>query len=244
MHRFEEWLFKKSTVIGFCLFFFASAYLMINFDHIVDYGTASSLAILAYALPSFIALYRDIGARKTVAVLIILGILPVAIEGLAILTGVPYGYFRYSERMGFLLYDMVPLSLAFGYLPILLGSITVASQIDSYSRFRFTVIGTIINLLIDLVLDPASVSNEFWFWKNPGWYYGVPIVNYIGWIFTGFLYISIFYQIAGKKLPLSNKITSSLMYILSLWSSYLLQKALYFPGLMGVFILFFLALNY
>ena len=244
MGRFEEILFRKSTVIGLCAFFFASAYLMINYEDIVDYGIAASLAILAYALPSFIALFREIGPRKTVPVLLVLGIIPAAVEALAILTGFPYGHFTYSERMGPLLFGLVPPSLVFAYLPILLGSIAVASQIEHTNRLRFTLIATVINLMIDLVIDPASVSNGFWAWKTPGLYYGVPLVNFLGWLFTGFVYISIYYQIAGDELPLGTRITSSLMYILSLWSSYLLQKGLFFPGLLGVSILIILGLRY
>lgn len=237
-------LFQKSTVTVLCLFFFGSAYLMINFEHIVDYGSASSLAIIAYAIPCLIAVYRETDSRKTIIVLLILGTLPVAVETLAIFTGFPYGFFTYSDRMGFLLFDTVPPSLTFGYLPILLGSIAVASQIEHIDRFRFAGIGTVINLLIDMVIDPASVANGFWAWEKPGIYYGVPIVNFLGWILTGFIYINIYYQIAGDLLPLSTRVTSSLMYILSLWSSYLLQKALYFPGILGVTILLVLWKRY
>jgi putative membrane protein len=244
MLKAEEFLFRRSTVLGLCLFFFGSAYLMINFEHMVDYGGAASVAIIAYSFPSFIALYRDIGGRKTAYVLLILGLLPVLVEGLAIITGFPYGHFTYSDRMGFLLFDLVPISLAFGYLPILLGSITIASKIESSNRLRFTIIGTIINLMIDLVIDPASVSNGFWSWRNGGLYYGVPIINFVGWLFTGFLYISIFYQLAGDCLPLKSQVTSSLMFILSLWSSFLLLENVLFPGILGFAYLVFLTHEY
>jgi len=244
MQRFEAYLFNKSTVTGVCLLFFASAYLMINFEQLVDYGSVASLAILAYSLPCFISLFREIGRRKIIIVLFVLGTVPVIVEALAIRTGFPYGHFTYSDRMGYLLFDTVPPSLALGYLPILIGSIAVASQFESKNRLRFAFIGTVINMLMDMVIDPASVSNGFWAWENTGIYYGVPIVNFLGWLLTGFIYINIYYQIAGENLPLSSRITTSLMYIISLWSSYLLQKSLYFLGILGIVIVIILLRRY
>jgi bisanhydrobacterioruberin hydratase len=38
---------------------------------------------------------------------------------------------------------------------------------------------------IDLVLDPAAVNLGLWGWENPGFYYGVPLINFFGWLVSG-----------------------------------------------------------
>ena len=64
-------------------------------------------------------------------------------------------------------------------------------------------IPSILLVAIDLVLDPIAVDEKRWFWENPGSYYGVPVLNFIGWFFTSLLIISTFklfhYQIKIDK---------------------------------------------
>jgi len=237
-------LYEKKVVVAFCLISFTLAYPMIEFENLATYGGISSLAVLVISLPCLIALYQEIGQQKTVRVLLVLGILTVVVEAVAVKTGLPYGKFSYSERMGYLLFDTVPPTIAFGYLPILLGSMAVAGKFKPEGRWRFTTLTAAINLLMDMVIDPAFVSNGFWAWENQGFYYGVPLVNFLGWALTGFTYANIYYQIVGGEIPLSPRITTSLLYILSLWTSYLLQKSLLFPRALGAVTLAILISEY
>jgi len=50
-------------------------------------------------------------------------------------------------------------------------------------------------MIIDLVLDPIAVDEKRWKWENPGSYYGVPILNFIGWFITAYLILWIFSMI-------------------------------------------------
>ena len=47
-------------------------------------------------------------------------------------------------------------------------------------------------VLIDLILDPIAVDEKRWSWKKSGTYYGVPFLNFVGWLFTTFLILFIF----------------------------------------------------
>ena len=47
-------------------------------------------------------------------------------------------------------------------------------------------------VLLDLVLDPIAVDEKRWSWKKPGAYYGVPLLNFVGWLFTTFLILFVF----------------------------------------------------
>jgi putative membrane protein len=45
----------------------------------------------------------------------------------------------------------------------------------------------------DFMLDPtASTINHYWIWENGGGFFGVPFVNYLGWLMTVFIFFSIF----------------------------------------------------
>ena len=33
----------------------------------------------------------------------------------------------------------------------------------------------------DLIFDPTEVSRGLWVWEKSGWYYGIPIENFLGW---------------------------------------------------------------
>ena len=35
-------------------------------------------------------------------------------------------------------------------------------------------------VVCDLVLDPAAVRLGFWAWYDPGPYFGVPVINFLG----------------------------------------------------------------
>lgn len=225
------------------LLFFVSSYFMIRFQDVKVFSQISSLLIVLFAIPSYYSLIRSLGSTKGVKIIVILSILPVIIEGVAVMTGFPYGGFEYGDRLGWLVFGLVPPSISFAYLPMLLGSLYFASKRSKdYATFCF--VASIFNLIVDLVIDPAAVDIGFWSYSTQGFYFGVPLSNFLGWLITGFLYASIFYRIAGRdSLPLSEGVSISLIWILSFWSGYLLQVSLFIPGLVGLAILSYLLME-
>ncbi len=108
------------------------------------------------------------------------------IELAGVLTGLPYGEFSYGIELGPMLAGLVPLGLPVFYFPILLNSYLLASlflgETTVGRRFVLT-LGTVLTL--DLLLDPGAVALGFWAWDSPGAYYGVPAINYAGWLLSG-----------------------------------------------------------
>ncbi|MBD3206149.1 carotenoid biosynthesis protein [Candidatus Bathyarchaeota archaeon] len=228
---------QKRIILVSSLLFFVSSYFMIRFQDVKVFSQISSLFIVIFALPSYYSLIRSMGTSKGAQILVILSILPVIVEGLAVRTGFPYGGFEYGDRLGWLLFDLVPPTISFAYLPMLLGSLKFASK-RSKELFTFCFVASIFNLMVDLVIDPAAVDIGFWLYSKQGFYFGVPLSNFIGWLITGFVYALIFYQIAGRdSLPLADGVSISLIWILSFWSGYLLQVDLFIPGLLGLAVL-------
>jgi putative membrane protein len=181
-----------------------------------------------------------LGFRRGFIIIITLSIFPVIIEGIAVLTGFPYGEFEYGNSLGSLIFNLVPPSISFAYLPILLGSLFVASE-KTIQNYSFSLITSFFMMLVDMVIDPAAVSIGFWSYNITGFYYGVPLSNFIGWFFTGYIYAMIFYFLSGKDFfPLPIGTSFSLIFILSFWIGYLLIVKLYIPSLIGIIILLYL----
>lgn len=114
------------------------------------------------------------------------------IEIVGVLTGLPYGEFSYGIELGPMLFGLVPLGLPVFYFPILLNSYLLALLFLGASSFprRFGLtLGLVIAL--DLVLDPGAVALGFWAWTDPGAYYGVPAINYLGWLLSGSVAIAV-----------------------------------------------------
>lgn len=130
--------------------------------------------------------------RRALSGLALLALFTWAIETAGVLTGLPYGEFSYGIALGPMLLDLVPLGLPVFYFPILLNSYLLALlflRTRSLSR-RFGLTLALV-LTLDLILDPGAVALGFWAWVDPGPYYGVPAINYLGWLLSGSVAIAI-----------------------------------------------------
>lgn len=224
---------RRKLIFLTSLIFFVSSFFMDRFQEIPGFPLISGLFIISFALPSYFSLISHLGFRKGFTVLTVLSIIPVLVEGFAVWTGFPYGNFKYGDRLGWLILDLVPPTISLAYLPILLGSMYLASQ-KNEKITHFSLLSSFFNLLVDLVIDPAAVDIGFWTYTTGGIYYNVPLINFIGWLVTGFIYSNIFHMIVGReKLPLPSGVAVSLIWILSYWSGYLLSAKLYLPMLLG-----------
>jgi putative membrane protein len=101
-------------------------------------------------------------------------------------------------------------------------------------------------LVADLVLDPAAVALKFWVYESQGFFYGVPLMNFLGWILTGFLSSLITMYFLKNNIYDSNKpegLVSSLFLILAFWSAVCLYLELILPALIGFTFLTFILLK-
>lgn len=53
------------------------------------------------------------------------------------------------------------------------------------SMLPLLLLATACTVLLDLIMDPGAVALGFWSWVIPGRYYGVPAVNFTGWLLSG-----------------------------------------------------------
>lgn len=227
--------YRRILVIS-AAFFFLAGLTVVSFDADLNMPLVSGAFIVLMALPSYYALWRYLGSRKSVIMLLVLSILPLLVEAQAIVTGFPYGEFSYSETMGGKLFGLVPWTVAFAYLPLLLGSFTIAARWFRHQPLFLIPVSAVLLMVTDLVLDPAIVHAGLWIWEDGGPYYDIPTVNFIGWVLTGLIYSAILYQgskdeLQQKKMPL--EVASSLLLIMALWTGYVINASLTIPALIG-----------
>ena len=117
-----------------------------------------------------------------------------AVEWVGVTTGIPYGRFVYGLDLGPMLFGSVPLGLPIFFLPLVVNSYLLGLLVlgrRAKSRTRRMVLAVALVLVVDLILDPAAVSLGFWRYLDPGFYYGVPLSNYAGWLLSGAIAVAV-----------------------------------------------------
>ncbi|MFI6481772.1 carotenoid biosynthesis protein [Nonomuraea sp. NPDC050663] len=130
-----------------------------------------------------------------------------ALENLSILTGFPFGDYHYTlGPQVFLVPIMIgPAYVATGYLAwnvatLLVGEVRRGSGL-------LTVVGTPVvasfaMVAWDLAMDPTlSTVRKLWIWEDGGGFFGVPLVNFLGWSLTTYLFLQLFALYLRRRGP-------------------------------------------
>lgn len=225
---------------------FASAFFTVNAPMPPWAFAVSNASILLFAAPSFFAARRWIGTRGAVVLFGILGLFALAIETAAIATGIPYGNFAYSEMLGFKLFGLTPWTILFAWTPLMIAAYAVARIYFENWIIRTAAVASIL-VGFDLVLDPGAVSLRFWSFQNGGWFYSVPVSNFVGWLISGAvgaLILETFLYYLKPLLPVPVQLIQSAFLILIFWVSIAFWSALWMPFFVGILLLIVLAVIY
>jgi len=96
-------------------------------------------------------------------------------------------------------------------------------------------------VFIDVVIDPVALRGSRWFlgqifeYEEEGIYFGVPISNFLGWVFVGFLTIFLFQRLDQLLVKIRFR---------DLWMRDVRYKALFGPFLYYAVLLFNLAMTF
>jgi putative membrane protein len=106
-------------------------------------------------------------------------------------TGIPFGTYSYTDTLQPQILN-VPLQIPLGWLMMLPPSWGVARAIADRINPRwefpaFVGLSALAMTAWDLFLDPMMVTWDIWVWDNPGSYFGIPWVNYLGWLLVSAL---------------------------------------------------------
>jgi carotene biosynthesis associated membrane protein len=147
---------------------------------------ASSVAVLGAAA----------GLRAALAVVL----LSLGMELLGTSTGVPFGPYGYGAHLGVKVLELVPVVIPLSWFLMLYASLSLAL------RYRRGPVGTAVVAALgllawDVLMDPTmSAVFPFWSWHHGGIYYGMPLVNWFGWLVTGLLIAGAMQLVGGPRL--------------------------------------------
>jgi putative membrane protein len=189
--------------------------------------------MLFIAAPSFKALVK-LYKKKGVLAILFLSIFAVSIESFAIVTGFPYGSFSYGSGLGPKVFDLAPPAIFLAWVPMVIGAL---ESVKYYLGQKYLIPLTAVFLVIaDLVIDPGAYALGIWIWHTPGFFYGVPLQNFFGWLLSGLLGVSILIKTLGGSFSQksSSALQLSFLYTIAFWTGIAFFKDLYLPLVIGV----------
>lgn len=163
---------------------------------------------------------RLIGKQRTVIFFLITWVTAFVCEFSSTRTGVPFGWYFYtgstigrelyigdvpfmdSLSFSFLLFTSYCLALTF-LLPAQGRGLAKVMHADRAVRTSVPALGltVLFFVLLDVVIDPVALRGDRWFlgkiyyYPEPGWHFGVPIANYLGWAVVGLMAFGLYQQL-------------------------------------------------
>lgn len=197
-----------------------------------NYPLFTSLFPILFALPCIFSLIK-LDQIKGSVLFLILCIFSLFIETVALKTGIPYGFFTYSDMFSYTIYG-TPIIVPFGWIPLCVGAYFFAQHTskNNVSLFFFFLLFL---LGADAIVDPGAVALSLWEYTNKGIYYNVPFSNFLGWVISG----TIGYIFINKlfKVPLTERaFGSNYLYLIFYWTGVCLERKLFIPVVIGVLV--------
>ncbi len=118
-------------------------------------------------------------------------------------TGYPFGPYSYTTQLGALIGGRVPFNIPTSWFFMLYASLAICGRIlrgddSSATKWRWAVVAAFVLTAWDVSMDPAMVATTHWLWHLPpsdgssvrgfflsGFFYGMPLTNWLGWLLTG-----------------------------------------------------------
>ena len=141
-----------------------------------------------------------VGTRKTLIFFAASTVISLSMELLGTSTGFPFGPYAYTDFLGYKVLGHVPFSIPLswfymGFTAYLLANLLIARTTWRWQTLWSLLLGAYFLTVWDLSLDPSMASGhmavQFWIWRTPGPYFGMPISNLVGWTVTGLIYMAV-----------------------------------------------------
>ncbi|MFP4568386.1 MAG: carotenoid biosynthesis protein [Candidatus Woesearchaeota archaeon] len=233
---------KRTIIIILSIIIALSGFFISQVDYKVEYTSLSIFFMLLLSAPTYYYFIKKTNTNKAIKTIIILSLFSMIIESIGIITGTPYGYFTYTERLGAKI-GVIPWTVSFGWVPLVIASWTLSENIiktKKYEQIKKIILGTLILVAFDLVLDPGAVALRFWEWQVQGIYYGIPFTNYIGWIISGSIGMTIITKLMqGDRAHSTFLITAHLGNIF--WTMVAIVNFMIIPSIIGIIITIYLS---
>ncbi len=159
----------------------------------VVYMILGAAAVFLYGL-------RTLGLSRILAFMLPSIFISLASELLGTSTGFPFGHYSYLSGLGYKIAGLVPFTIPLswfyvGCVAYLLAraGLEVDKKPNLWRHIAAIALGALLLTSWDFVLDPAmsQTSLPFWYWQQPGQFFGMPYQNFVGWMGTGSVFMTV-----------------------------------------------------
>jgi uncharacterized membrane protein len=158
------------------------------------------------------------GTRHALALFAICVGITFLIENIGISTGLPFGHYHFEvdadlPHVGLVPLVVGPLWFGMGYFSwIVAGAILNGGRrgpIRRYDLFAVPAVAVFVMTQWDLVMEaPYSTIANAWIWHDGGAYFGVPFLNFVGWLVTSWLFYAAFAIYLFRQQDLRSRVQS------------------------------------
>lgn len=143
--------------------------------------------------------YRTLGWRLMLMFMLPAMFISLGSELLGTGTGFPFGDYSYLSGLGYKIAGLVPFTIPLswfymGLSSYLIVSVALNTTKSGWLRQVSTILlGAMLFTCWDFALEPAmsQTAFPFWYWSEPGAFFGTPYRNYLGWFGTSALFMSV-----------------------------------------------------
>ncbi|MBD2465950.1 carotenoid biosynthesis protein [Oscillatoria sp. FACHB-1407] len=171
--------------------------------------------ILLGAIAVAIHAYRTLGLTGLLTFLVPAVGISLTSELLGTSTGFPFGNYSYLSGLGYKIAGLVPFTIPLSWFYLGLSSYLLARVIlggnganpggfgGFFRQVGAIALGALLLTSWDFVLDPAmsQTAMPFWYWHQPGAFFGMPYQNFAGWFGTGFVFMTVAALFWRKRPP-------------------------------------------
>lgn len=164
----------------------------------VSYILLATIAVALYT-------YRTLGLSALLSFMIPAIAISLSSELVGTGTGFPFGDYSYLNGLGFKVAGRVPFTIPLSWFYLGFSSYLLArSGLTSHghppnrltgllSQTGAVGLGAMLLTSWDFVLDPAmsQTAMPFWYWHEPGAFFGMPYQNFAGWMATGCVFMAV-----------------------------------------------------
>jgi putative membrane protein len=148
------------------------------------------IVLAVAALAAFLVRYA---ATRWVTAFVVIYAVSLGAELAGTTVGLPFGPYRYTDGLGIKWFAHVPVLIPASWFMMALPSFAIASRRFPRHGLGRVALGSFILLSWDVALDPAmSFATKYWVWSGIGQYYGMPLLNLLGWFVTGVVIMLVF----------------------------------------------------
>ncbi len=144
--------------------------------------------------------FRTLGLWTWLGFMLPAVFISVGSELLGTSTGFPFGDYSYLNGLGYKIAGLVPFTIPLSWFYVGLSAyllaragLGVAKNPSFLRQVGAIVLGAVLFTCWDFALEPAmsQTSLPFWYWEQPGAFFGTPYQNYAGWFGTSALFMTV-----------------------------------------------------